>query len=271
MSGFANMREQFDTLKAENDPLKNQLDAANQEISRQKDWMEKAAMLWFDNTSKISELERQFNLKTLMLTIIFHMEKMYVENSFDEPKMPRETNGTGDKGYYTNINERSTYLENKLHEAENRIKTLTDDYNKLVKRNKMLFKENNEVKRINAKLETDIASISSAFDDLRNSSIDSTHEIEDLKHTQVGYESTIKDLKGALVEHKRKIENTANLYKEFEVKNNELESENIKLKEDVENFKQYYEAMQFHYKMLYEDYRELEEECNRLKALQRER
>ena len=75
MSGFANMREQFDTLKAENDPLKNQLDAANQEISRQKDWMEKAAMLWFDNTSKISELERQFNLKTLMLTIIFHMER----------------------------------------------------------------------------------------------------------------------------------------------------------------------------------------------------
>lgn len=67
MSGFgfdldavlANMREQFDALKAENDALKNQLDAANQEISRQKDWMEKAAMLWFDNTSKISELEEQ--------------------------------------------------------------------------------------------------------------------------------------------------------------------------------------------------------------------
>lgn len=121
---FANMREQFDALKAENDALKNQLDAANQEISRQKDtmiemvkvwyyddaskaekqinalkaenealkdkhkhfldiacnviinkenqlkeanqeisrqkdWMEKAAMLWFDNTSKISELEEQ--------------------------------------------------------------------------------------------------------------------------------------------------------------------------------------------------------------------
>ena len=65
MSGFdldavlANVREQFDALKAENDALKNQLDAANQEISRQKDWMEKAAMLWFDNTSKISELEEQ--------------------------------------------------------------------------------------------------------------------------------------------------------------------------------------------------------------------
>ena len=78
---FANMREQFDALKAENDALKdkhkrfldiacnivinkeNQLKEANQEISRQKDWMEKAAMLWFDNTSKISELERQLRDK----------------------------------------------------------------------------------------------------------------------------------------------------------------------------------------------------------------
>ena len=103
MSGFgfdldavlANMREQFDALKAENDALKNQLEAvkaerdaferkyrllahhacntvinkenqlkaANQEISRQKDWMEKAAMLWFDSTSRISELERQLRDK----------------------------------------------------------------------------------------------------------------------------------------------------------------------------------------------------------------
>ena len=73
--------KQINALKAENEALKdkhkrfldiacnviinkeNQLKEANQEISRQKDWMEKAAMLWFDNTSRISELERQLKDK----------------------------------------------------------------------------------------------------------------------------------------------------------------------------------------------------------------
>lgn len=144
-------------------------------------------------------------------------------------------------------------------DSQNDYLSLKNTHNQLVKTNKMLFKENNDLKHKNAKLEADKASISSAFDNLHNSNIDSMHEIEDLKGALVGHKREIEKLKLA---H----QNTANLCKEFEVKNDELESENIKLKEDVENFKQYYEAMQFHYKMLFNDYSELEEECNRLKT-----